>query len=83
MGDSPQGQMAPGGNLGPGRPARHPGSLPGRGNRPVGRRTGAYFLNASSTSGWSSPFWYISVTMSQPPMNFPLTKTCGIVGQLV
>ena len=31
----------------------------------------------------SSPLWYISITMSQPPTNLPSMKTCGVVGQFV
>ena len=38
---------------------------------------------ATRRSGASSPRACISRTMSQPPMNFPPTNTCGIVGQLV
>ena len=30
---------------------------------------------------WSSPDWYISVMMSQPPTSSPSTNSCGIVGQ--
>ena len=30
----------------------------------------------------SSPDWYISETMSQPPTSSPSTNSCGIVGQL-
>src|SRR5947209_16213223 len=29
----------------------------------------------------SSPDWYISVMMSQPPTSSPLTNSCGMVGQ--
>jgi uncharacterized SAM-binding protein YcdF (DUF218 family) len=38
---------------------------------------------AAATSGASSPLACISRTMSQPPMNFPPTNTCGIVGHFV
>ena len=38
---------------------------------------------AAATSGASSPLACISRTTSQPPMNFPPTNTCGIVGHLV
>lgn len=34
-------------------------------------------------SSISSPFWCFSRRMSQPPMNSPSMKICGIVGQLV
>ena len=30
----------------------------------------------------SSPLWYISIMMSEPPMNSPFTYSCGMVGQL-
>jgi hypothetical protein len=35
------------------------------------------FAVASSSSFFSSPEWYISTTMSQPPMSSPLTYSCG------
>jgi len=38
---------------------------------------------AAFTSGASSPLACISRTMSHPPMNFPPTNTCGIVGHFV
>ena len=38
---------------------------------------------ASAPRTWaSSPDSYISATMSAPPISSPLTKSCGIVGQL-
>jgi uncharacterized SAM-binding protein YcdF (DUF218 family) len=40
-------------------------------------------LAAARTSAASSPLACISRTISQPPMNFPPTNTCGIVGHLV
>ena len=33
-------------------------------------------------SVWSSPAWCISIMMSEPPMNSPLTYSWGMVGQL-
>ena len=36
----------------------------------------------AASSCWSSPDWYISIMMSEPPTNSPLTESCGIVGQL-
>lgn len=36
---------------------------------------------ASTKSFSSSPFWCMASTMSHPPMNSPLTYSCGIVGQ--
>ena len=43
----------------------------------------ADFAVAAFTSGASSPLACISRTMSQPPMNFPPTKTWGMVGHFV
>jgi len=36
----------------------------------------------AASSFCSSPDWYISPMISEPPMNSPLTYNCGIVGQL-
>ena len=41
-----------------------------------------YEAAAFSTSCCSSPDWYISIMMSQPPRNSPSMYSCGIVGQL-
>ena len=48
---------------------------------PSGAGSGASVASTPSTPA-SSPDSYISVTMSQPPTSSPLTKSCGIVGQL-
>ncbi len=31
----------------------------------------------------NSPLWYISIMMSEPPMNSPFTYSWGMVGQLL
>lgn len=36
----------------------------------------------SSMSGFSSPDWYICRIISLPPINSPLTQSCGKVGRL-
>src|SRR5476649_3060324 len=41
-----------------------------------------YFSAVSLISVCSSPRWYISITMSQPPTSSPSTHSCGKVGQL-
>jgi uncharacterized SAM-binding protein YcdF (DUF218 family) len=51
--------------------------------RPCGGLRRRQDLAAARSSGASSPLACISRTMSQPPMNFPPTKTCGMVGQFV
>ncbi len=38
---------------------------------------------ASVSSFLSSPLEFISIMISQPPMNSPLMYSCGIVGQLL
>src|SRR5690606_3157699 len=45
-------------------------------------RRHAVVAPAVSSSVLSSPLVCISVMMSEPPMNSPLTYSCGIVGQL-
>ncbi|MEY2801416.1 MAG: hypothetical protein RL513_1001, partial [Pseudomonadota bacterium] len=54
------------------------------GCRAPGARTGqgAQLPLAPSTC-CSSPLSYISIMMSEPPMNSPLTYSCGMVGQLL
>jgi hypothetical protein len=51
------------------------------------RRAGRAIPQADFAAAWtsaaSSPLACISRTMSQPPMNFPPTNTCGMVGHLV
>lgn len=46
------------------------------------RHVATHFALASSTISASSPVWYISSMMSDPPTNSPPTYSCGIVGQL-
>src|SRR4051795_7668456 len=54
---------------------------------PIGRgpaagvSTGSASACSTPSTCASSPLSYISVTMSQPPTNSPLTKSCGTVGQ--
>ena len=36
--------------------------------------------NATSSFSFNSPELYISIRMSEPPMNSPCTYTCGMVG---
>ena len=40
----------------------------------------AVVMSSDARSFWSSPDWNISSRMSLPPMNFPATYTCGMVG---
>ena len=42
--------------------------------------TGDQLASAISSFSRSSPLLYISIRMSEPPMNSPFTYTCGIVG---
>ena len=40
-----------------------------------------YSLSAVSSTSTSSPLWYASIMMSQPPKKLPAMYTCGKVGQ--
>jgi len=60
------------------------GRLSGRGYVRAWRLAAqACFGSFASSSCFSSPFSYISVRMSQPPMNLPPMNIWGVVGQLV
>src|SRR5690606_39344652 len=65
---------------GPVLPDRQPVSPRLRGRRltPTAQDAGAF---ACLTISASSPDWYSSSVMSQPPISSPLTYSCGNVGQ--